>query len=105
MYRFSRHQLSTAAWANAMFWSMPHLQAAQRRICFVVPLKLPLIRGAIQRLAWGLSPAKKCFPAWCPVAALNRLFTPLFSAAGLASTQLAHCAAEGSFVPGLRVWK
>jgi hypothetical protein len=35
----------------------------------------------------------------------HQLFTPLFSAAGLASTQLAHCAAEGSFAPGLRVWK
>ena len=40
-----RHQLSTAAWANTMSWLMPHLQAAQRRISAVVPVKSPLIAG------------------------------------------------------------
>jgi len=65
MYRFCRHQLSTAA----------------------------LVDG--EEMLPDLVPGRGVEP---PVHAL-------FSAAGLASTQLAHCAAEGSFVPGLRVWK
>jgi hypothetical protein len=81
------------------------LQAAQRKISAVVPVKLPLIRGAIHLFAWDLSPEKKLLLTWCPVARLYRRLTPLFSFIGLARTHLAHCAPVGSFVPGGTVWK
>src|ERR1017187_1463630 len=100
-----RHQLSTAACANTMFWSMPHLQAAHRRISAVVPVKLPLILGAIHLLAWGWSPEKNPLPTEWPVAWLKRPFTPLFSGIGLARTHAAHWVPVGSFAPGGRVWK
>src|SRR6266568_683243 len=74
-----RHQLSTAPCANTMFWSTPHLHAAHRRISWVVPVKLPLILGAIHPSACGRSPAKKVAPTDCPVVWLNLPFTPLFS--------------------------
>src|SRR5215467_9541392 len=100
-----RHQLSTAAWAKTMFWSMPHLQAAQRKISWVVPVKLPLIRGPIHLPACGTSPEKKLLPTDCPVVWLKRLFTPLFSGNGRARTHFAHWPPVGSLVPGGRVWK
>jgi hypothetical protein len=63
-----RHQLSTAAWANTMSWSMPHLQAAQRRISPVVPVKPPLILGVMSWSACGASPARNPGPTGWPLA-------------------------------------
>src|ERR1700689_2699347 len=100
-----RHQLSTAAWANTMFWLMPHLQAAHRRICAVVPVKSPLTRGAICLFACQVSPLKKSLPTCWPVAWLYLRLTPLFSLIGRDRTHLAHCAPDGSLAPGLSVLK
>src|SRR6266536_1849952 len=101
-----RHQLSTAACANTMLWLMPHLQAAQRRISLVVPVKRPLIRGTIRRSAAGLSPCRKLLATCWPVRRLKGLLTPLFSGFGLARTHRAHSAPEGSLADGgsVRKW-
>jgi hypothetical protein len=53
-----------------MSWSMPHLQAAQRRISRVVPVKLPLILGAMSWSACGASPARNRGPTGSPLARL-----------------------------------
>src|ERR1700722_6797483 len=98
-----RHQLSIAACANTMFWLMPHLQAAQRRISAVVPVKSPFTRGPMSLLACGVSPVKKCLPMCWPVVWLYLRLTPLFSFSGRDSTHLAHCAPDGSLPPGLTV--
>src|SRR5579859_1832155 len=100
-----RHQLSTAAWANTMFWLMPHLQAAHRRISAVVPVNFPFTRGAISLLACQVSPLKKFLPTCWPVVRLYLRLTPLFSFSGRDRTQAAHRAADGSFLPGLTVLK
>src|SRR5580692_3414847 len=88
-----------------MFWLMPHLQAAQRRISAVVPVKFPLTRGAISLLACGVSPLKKCLPTCWPLVLLYLRLTPLFSLSGRERTHLAHWAPDGSRAPGLSVLK
>src|SRR5262244_2652086 len=89
-----------------MFWLIPHLHAAHRRISLVVPVKLPSMRGASSRLALGLSPGeKKLLPTCWPVVRLKTRFTPLFSRVGLARTHRAHRASDGSLAPGGRVGK
>src|SRR6185437_5230686 len=101
-----RHQDSTAAWANTMVWLMPHLQATQRRISLVLPVKLPLTRGTIFRSAAGASFARKSASRCAPVRWLYGLLTPLLSCGdGWARTHAAHCAEEGSVAPGGRVPK
>src|SRR5580693_1106891 len=100
-----RHQLSTAAWAKTMFWLMPHLQAAQRSISAVVPVKSPLTLGTSFLSACGLSPARKLAARRAPVLRLKGLFTPLSSLIGRARTQRAHWAPDGSLAPGGRVRK
>src|SRR5689334_17247509 len=101
-----RHQDSTAAWANTMVWLMPHLQATQRRISLVLPVKLPLTRGTIFWSAAGASFARKSAGRCAPVRWLYGLLTPLLSCGdGWALTQAAHCAEDGSFAPGGRVPK
>jgi hypothetical protein len=79
------------------------LHAAHRRISLVVPVKSPLIRGAICSFAVAVSPEKKCWLTLWPVRWLNALLTPLFSAIGRARTHAAHCALLGSLAPGGRV--
>src|SRR6478672_2391022 len=101
-----RHQDSTAAWANTMVWLMPHLQATQRRISLVLPVKLPLTRGTILWSAAGASFARKSAGRCAPVRWLYGLLTPLLSCGdGWARTHAAHCAEEGSVAPGGRVPK
>src|SRR5437879_11550464 len=100
------HQLSTAACAATTSSSMPHLQAAQRRISCVVPVNWPSTRTPSSRLARASSElGKKLPPTDWPVTWLNPRFMPLFSASGLASTQAAHSAPDGSGAPGARVPK
>jgi hypothetical protein len=103
--RSCRHQLATAAWANTTSWLMPHLQAAQRRISSVVPVKSPLMRGAIRRLADGVSAAKKCAATCWPMVWLARQLPGRISRSGLSLTQRAHSAPVGSTAPGGRVRK
>src|SRR5207237_9720236 len=100
------HQVSAAACAATMFSSMPHLQAAQRRISWVVPVNWPFTRGAMSWSARGSSPpGKKLPPRPAPLAWLAPRFIPLFSAIRLARTHAAHSAPEGSPAPGGRVPK
>src|SRR5215467_11374911 len=88
-----------------MFWLMPHLQAAQRKISAVVPVKRPFTLGAISLLACQVSPLKKWRPMCWPVLRLYLRLTPLFSFIGRDRTHLAHWAPDGSFLPGLIVVK
>src|SRR5271165_2062794 len=87
-----------------MFWLMPHLHAAQRRISAVVPVKSPLTRRPMYLFAFG-SPVKKCGLIFWPVTRLNGRFTPLFSRSGLVRTHVAHRAPDGSLAPGGKVRK
>src|SRR5215472_18646685 len=100
-----RHQLSTAACAKTMSWLMPYLQAAQRRISAVVPVKRPFTLGAISLLACQVSPLKKWRPMCWPVLRLYLRLTPLSSLIGRDRTHLAHCPPDGSLWPGLTVLK
>src|SRR6185369_3552505 len=100
-----RHQLSMAAWAYAMSSSMPHLQAAQRRIWCVVPVNCPSTRGAITELARASSPLKKFGPTWWPVVWLAVRLAPLFSGYVVARTQAAHWAPDGNVALAARVVK
>src|SRR5438128_316330 len=79
-----------AACALTMSSSMPHLQAAQRRICSVVPVKFPSTR-----LSGALAPATVCPTVWLAVA-----LTALFSGIATLRTAVAHCASDGSLAPG-----
>jgi len=86
-----------------MFWSIPHLQAAQRKISSVVPVKSPSIRDA-SVLTFGLSPATKNEGlTFRPVILLKGSFAGRFSGLGDARTKRAHCAPDGSLAPGGRV--
>src|SRR6266536_339505 len=101
-----RHQLSLAACASTMSSSAPHLQAVQRRISRVVPVKPPSTRAPICVLARGSSAAgKKSTPSRCPVTRLYAAFIRLLSGSGWARTHAAHCAPVGSAEPGGRVAK
>ena len=99
------HQLSTAAWAYTMSSSMPHLQAAHRRIWCVVPVNWPSTRGAITVLARASSPLKKPAPTWWPVVWFAVALAPLFSLYGVARTQVAHWAPDGRAALGGSVAK
>src|SRR5438270_10964317 len=56
------HELSWTAWAATMSSSMPHLQAAQRRISYVEPVNRPSTRAPIRRLVLGASELGKKLP-------------------------------------------
>jgi hypothetical protein len=69
----------------------------------VVPVKSPLINGT-SLVTCGLSPAgKKSRPTLSPTVSLKTAFAGLFSGLGVAFTQRAHCAPDGSLAPGGRV--
>src|SRR6266700_5050321 len=85
--------------------SMPHLQAAQRRIWRVVPVKAPSTRGETWLAARASSPVKKSAARPWPVLWLNGPLTRLFSGNGCARTQPAHCPLDGSDEPGATVAK
>src|ERR1700722_16645494 len=100
------HQLATAACANTTLWLMPHLQAAQRRMSAVVPVKSPLIRGASIASACSVSPdGKKWVPTRWPTVRLYGWLAALFSGHLLSLTQRVHSAPVGSASSGGRVWK
>jgi hypothetical protein len=82
------------------------LQAAHRRISWVVPVKAPSTRAPICVLARASSlVGKKAAPRWWPVAWSKPALTRLFSASGRARTQAAHWASPGSAEPGGSVAK
>src|SRR5262245_27642050 len=94
------HQLSMAACASTRSSSIPHLQAAQRRIWRVVPVNCPSTRGPMTELARASSPLMKPAPMWCPVTWFAARFAPLLSGYGFWRTHAAHCAPDGSAAPG-----
>ena len=57
--------------AKTTCWLMPHLQAAQRRISSVVPVKSPLIRGASRWPAEGCRRRRNARPRCRPVVWLS----------------------------------
>src|SRR5262245_32812457 len=85
--------------------SMPHLQAVQRRMVCVVPVKAPVMRGAILLAAEALSPENMDPSTRWPFVAFAFALACLFSLNGWARTQVAHCASVGSFAPGGSVLK
>src|SRR5262245_2158498 len=93
-----RHQLSIAACAFTRSSSIPHLHAAQRRICSVVPVNCPSTRDA--RPPGNIDAGTRC-----PVVWLERWLTRLFSAIGRERTQAAHRLPEGKYARGGKVPK
>src|SRR5215470_11821593 len=81
--------------------STPHLHAAQRRICCVVPLKAPSTRLPTWELVRGSSlGGKKSGGNRCPTAWFSVEFMCLFSGIACARTHAVHCEPEGKAVPG-----